>query len=196
MTKEASGAALVLFSGGQDSTFCLAYALDQYDRVETVGFDYGQRHGIELECRQRVRSEIARRFPAWAERLGPDHVIEIASFGAIGDTALTSGAEIKMLASGLPSTFVPGRNPVFFTYAAALGSLVATFGILGAALAWVARIALDTALLFVAAARLAPQHAQALWMTAGLAAGGPVALGRCMWIEAGGLGVGLALLGC
>ena len=76
--------ALVLFSGGQDSTVCLAWALDRYDRVETIGFDYGQRHGIELECRQRVRSEIARRFPAWAKRLGPDHVIDVASFGATG----------------------------------------------------------------------------------------------------------------
>ncbi len=113
--------ALVLFSGGQDSTVCLASALDAHARVETIGFDYGQRHGIELDCRQRVREEIARRYPAWAARLGPDHMIDIGSFGAIGDTALTSDAEIVMLASGLPSTFVPGRNLVFFTYAAALG---------------------------------------------------------------------------
>lgn len=117
----ASSSALVLFSGGQDSTVCLGYALDRYERVETIGFDYGQRHGIEMECRQRIRSEITRRFPAWAARLGPDHVIDVHSFGAIGDTALTSDAEIEMLASGLPSTFVPGRNLVFFTYAAALG---------------------------------------------------------------------------
>lgn len=114
-------AALVLFSGGQDSTVCLAYALNAYERVETVGFDYGQRHGIEMQCRARVRSEIVRRFPDWAPRLGPDHLLDIASFGAIGDTALTSDAEIEMLASGLPSTFVPGRNLVFFAYAAALG---------------------------------------------------------------------------
>jgi 7-cyano-7-deazaguanine synthase len=120
MTANASGA-LVLFSGGQDSTVCLAWALDRYARVETVGFDYGQRHGVELQCRQRVREELTRRFPAWAARLGPDHMIDIASFGAIGDTALTSGAEIEMLASGLPSTFVPGRNLAFFVYAAALG---------------------------------------------------------------------------
>jgi 7-cyano-7-deazaguanine synthase len=113
--------ALVLFSGGQDSTVCLAYALDRYARVETIGFDYGQRHGIEMACRQRVHEEIAHRFAEWAPRLGPDHVIDIASFGAIGDTALTSDAEIEMLASGLPSTFVPGRNLVFFTYSAALG---------------------------------------------------------------------------
>ena len=126
--------ALVLFSGGQDSTICLAYALDvdlhrevgpaaldAFSRVETVGFDYGQRHAVELECRQRVRQEIAAAFPAWGARLGPDHVLDIMSFGAISDTALTSGAEIQMLASGLPSTFVPGRNLVFFTYATALG---------------------------------------------------------------------------
>jgi 7-cyano-7-deazaguanine synthase len=117
----ASGAALVLFSGGQDSTVCLAHALEAYARVETLGFDYGQRHCVELECRGRVRAELARRFPDWAPRLGPDHVIDIGSFGAIGDTALTSDAQIEMLASGLPSTFVPGRNLVFFTYAAALG---------------------------------------------------------------------------
>lgn len=120
MTADASGA-LVLFSGGQDSTVCVAWALARYQRVETVGFDYGQRHGVELQCRQRVRAEMARRFPEWAARLGPDHMIDIASFGAIGDTALTSGAEIEMLESGLPSTFVPGRNLVFFVYGAALG---------------------------------------------------------------------------
>jgi 7-cyano-7-deazaguanine synthase len=113
--------ALVLFSGGQDSTVCLAYALDRYLRVETVGFDYSQLHGIELECRERVRGEIAHGFPVWAKRIGPDHRIDISSFGAIGDTALTSGAKIEMLASGLPSTFVPGRNLLFFVYAAALG---------------------------------------------------------------------------
>ena len=117
----AEAGALVLFSGGQDSTVCLAYALDRHPRVETVGFDYGQRHGVELECRQRVRSELQRQFPAWSARLGPDHMLDIASFGAIGETALTSDAEIEMLASGLPSTFVPGRNLLFFVYAAALG---------------------------------------------------------------------------
>jgi 7-cyano-7-deazaguanine synthase len=118
---KSDSAALVLFSGGQDSTVCLAYALDRYPRVETVGFDYGQRHGVEMQCRQAVRSEIGHAFPVWAARLGPDHVLDIASFGAIADTALTSKAEIEMLAAGLPSTFVPGRNLVFFTYAAALG---------------------------------------------------------------------------
>jgi 7-cyano-7-deazaguanine synthase len=118
--KSDSGA-LVLFSGGQDSTVCLAYALDTFARVETVGFHYGQRHSVELTCRQTVRSEIARAFSAWGARLGPDHVLDIASFGTLADTALTSEAEIEMLASGLPSTFVPGRNLVFFIYAAALG---------------------------------------------------------------------------
>ncbi len=112
---------MVLFSGGQDSTVCLAWALDRHARVETVGFNYGQRHSIELQCRKRVRAEIAHRFPAWGERLGSDHVIDITSFGAIGATALTSEAEIVMTQSGLPSTFVPGRNLVFFVYAAALG---------------------------------------------------------------------------
>lgn len=118
---EAGTGALVLFSGGQDSTVCLAYAVEHYQRVETVGFDYGQRHGVELECRVQVREELARAFPAWAARLGPDHRLDLTSFGAIGDTALTSEAEIVTLASGLPSTFVPGRNLIFFTYAAALG---------------------------------------------------------------------------
>jgi len=121
MQSKNDAGALVLFSGGQDSTVCLAYALNAYARVETIGFDYGQRHAIEMECRQRVRSGIGRAFPAWSERMGPDHVVDVASFGAIGDTALTSGAEIEMLASGLPSTFVPGRNLLFFVYAAALG---------------------------------------------------------------------------
>lgn len=121
MATASESGALVLFSGGQDSTVCLAHALDAYARVETVGFYYGQRHEIELQCRQTLRREIAERFPTWGERLGPDHVLDIASFGAIGETSLTSDAEIVMLASGLPSTFVPGRNLVFFTYAAALG---------------------------------------------------------------------------
>jgi 7-cyano-7-deazaguanine synthase len=112
--------ALVLFSGGQDSTVCLGAALDRYPRVETVGFYYGQRHEVELQARKRVLAEIRRTFPQWGAGLGADHVLDIASFGAIAETALTSDAEIEMLASGLPSTFVPARNLVFFTYAAAL----------------------------------------------------------------------------
>ncbi len=113
--------ALVLFSGGQDSTTCLAYALERYGRVETVGFNYCQRHAVELECRQRVLAAIPQRFPAWSERLGADHMIDLSTFGAIGETALTSETEIVMTGSGLPSTFVPGRNLAFFVYAAAVG---------------------------------------------------------------------------
>lgn len=112
--------ALVLFSGGQDSTACLAWALDRYARVETVGFDYGQRHGVELQARQAVRARIAREFPRWAARLGEDHRLDIRSFGALAETAMTSERAIEITEKGLPSTFVPGRNLVFLTYAAAL----------------------------------------------------------------------------
>ena len=112
--------ALVLFSGGQDSTACLAWALDRYARVETVGFDYGQRHVIEMEARQTVRSAIVAGFPLWAGRLGEDHVLDIRGFGAVAQSALTADREIEMTERGLPSTFVPGRNLVFLTYAAAL----------------------------------------------------------------------------
>jgi 7-cyano-7-deazaguanine synthase len=116
----ASIGALVLFSGGQDSTACLAWALARHARVETVGFDYGQRHSAELVARQEVRAAIAGAFPDWAPRLGEDHVIDIRAFGAIGDTALTSDRAIEIGAKGLPTTYVPGRNLVFLTYAAAL----------------------------------------------------------------------------
>jgi 7-cyano-7-deazaguanine synthase len=112
--------ALVLFSGGQDSTACLAWALDRYARVETVGFDYGQRHAVELTARQAVRERIAREFPDWAPRLGPDHMVDITAFGAIAETAMTADRAIEITEKGLPSTFVPGRNLVFLTYAAAL----------------------------------------------------------------------------
>lgn len=115
-----SSGALVLFSGGQDSTACLAWALDRYERVETVGFDYGQRHAVELQARDAVRARVAAAFPAWASRLGPDHRLDITAFGAIGDTAMTGERAIEINANGLPSTFVPGRNLVFLTYAAAL----------------------------------------------------------------------------
>ena len=112
--------ALVLFSGGQDSTACLAWALERYGRVETVGFAYGQRHAIELECRGPVRDALTA-MPGWGARLGPDHMIDLsASLAAMGATALTSDAEIAMGAEGLPNTFVPGRNLLFLTYAAAL----------------------------------------------------------------------------
>ncbi|MFC3071018.1 7-cyano-7-deazaguanine synthase QueC [Phenylobacterium soli] len=113
-------AALVLFSGGQDSTVCLAWALERYARVETVGFDYGQRHAVELEARVAVRTAIAERFPAWAARLGPDHMLDIRGFGQVGQSALTTERAIEIGEKGLPNTFVPGRNLVFFTYAAAL----------------------------------------------------------------------------
>jgi len=115
-----SQGALVLFSGGQDSTACLAWALDRYGRVETVGFDYGQRHAVELQARAAVRARIAEAFPDWAARLGADHTLEITAFGAIGETAMTGERAIELTEKGLPSTFVPGRNLVFLTYAAAL----------------------------------------------------------------------------
>lgn len=112
--------ALVLFSGGQDSTACLAWALARYARVETVGFDYGQRHGVELEARQIVRQRVAAAFPDWAARLGEDHVLDLRGFGAVAESALTADRAIEMGAKGLPTTFVPGRNLAFFVHAAAL----------------------------------------------------------------------------
>ena len=112
--------ALVLFSGGQDSTVCLAWALARYPRVETVGFDYGQRHAVELTARAEVRARIAERFPDWAARLGEDHMLDIKGFGSVGETAMTTEKAIEVRENGLPNTFVPGRNLVFFTYAAAL----------------------------------------------------------------------------
>ena len=120
MPSPPSSTALVLFSGGQDSSVCLAWALDRHERVETVGFDYGQRHAAELDARIRVRERIAAEFPLWSARLGPDHVIDLRAFGTLADSALTADREIEMTARGLPSTFVPGRNLVFFVHAAAL----------------------------------------------------------------------------
>jgi 7-cyano-7-deazaguanine synthase len=116
----AQATALVLFSGGQDSTVCLAWALDRYERVETIGFAYGQRHAVELAQRPVILAELARQFPAWSARLGDDHVLELATLAEISDTALTREANFAMTAAGLPNTFVPGRNLLFFTYAAAL----------------------------------------------------------------------------
>ncbi len=110
--------ALVLFSGGQDSTTCLAYALDRYAHVETIGFAYGQRHAVELECRVEVRERLGQTFPRWAKRLGSDHLLDLSLLGQLADTALTSEREIEMNAGGLPNTFVPGRNLLFFTFAA------------------------------------------------------------------------------
>jgi 7-cyano-7-deazaguanine synthase len=115
-----AAAALVLLSGGQDSAVCLAWALDRYRRVETVGFDYGQRHAAELRARRVVRREMATLAPVWGERLGPDHRLNLRAFGAIGDSAMTSERAIETTDRGLPSTFVPGRNLVFLVYAAAL----------------------------------------------------------------------------
>lgn len=112
--------ALVLFSGGQDSTTCLAWALSRYARVETVGFDYGQRHRIELECRVEVLNQLRRQFPAWSNRLGDDHVLDLRVLGQLSDSALTDERAIALAANGLPNTFVPGRNLLFLTFAATL----------------------------------------------------------------------------
>lgn len=112
--------ALVLFSGGQDSTTCLAYALARCDRVETIGFDYGQRHRIELEQRGKIREKIVTLDPLWAQRLGEDHLIDLGVFGQISATAMTRDVAITIEANGLPNTFVPGRNLVFLAFAAAV----------------------------------------------------------------------------
>ena len=113
--------ALVLFSGGQDSTVCLAWALERFARVETVGFDYDQRHRAELEARPRVRERMRALDPAWAQRLGEDHLLHLGALAAISDTALTRAVAIEIGESGLPTTFVPGRNLVFLAFAGALG---------------------------------------------------------------------------
>jgi 7-cyano-7-deazaguanine synthase len=112
--------ALVLFSGGQDSTACLAWALARFARVETIGFDYGQRHRIELECRGAVRAGLAALDAGWAGRLGDDHLLDLSLLGQISDTALTSDRAIEFQANGLPNTFVPGRNLLFLGFAATL----------------------------------------------------------------------------
>jgi len=115
-----SATALVLFSGGQDSATCLAWALSRFTRVEMIGFDYGQRHAIELACRERLVDGIKSLNANWAARLGDSHTLKIPTLAEISDTALTRDVEIKMGADGLPNTFVPGRNLVFLTFAAAL----------------------------------------------------------------------------
>jgi len=122
---------MVLFSGGQDSTVCLAWALARFPRVETVGFDYGQRHAVELEARMAVREAIADRFPKWAPRLGEDWKLDIRAFGAISETALTRDRAIEMTDRGLPTTFVPGRNLVFLTYAAAIADRRGMWSLVG-----------------------------------------------------------------
>jgi 7-cyano-7-deazaguanine synthase len=112
--------ALVLFSGGQDSTTCLAWALDRFERVETIGFDYGQRHRVELDCRGPVRVAVAAITSKWAARIGEDHCVDLRALGAISDTSLTNDVEIRMNRDGLPNSFVPGRNLIFLSFAAAL----------------------------------------------------------------------------
>jgi len=113
-------AALVLFSGGQDSTTCLAWALQRYARVETLGFEYGQRHAIELTVRPNILQAIRTLDSSWAPRLGEDHMLDLSVLGEVSETALTRDSEITMQADGLPNTFVPGRNLLFLTLAAAL----------------------------------------------------------------------------
>ena len=115
-----ANSALVLFSGGQDSATCLAWALARFARVETVGFDYGQRHAVEMQARLAVREGMAAVLPSLADRLGPDHVVDLTGYGKIAESALTADRAIEMDARGLPTTFVPGRNLVFLTCAAAL----------------------------------------------------------------------------
>jgi 7-cyano-7-deazaguanine synthase len=115
-----SRSALVLFSGGQDSTTCLAWALDRFEQVETIAFDYRQRHRIELDQRLVVLDEVRRRFPEWAGRLGGDHFIDIGVLGQISETSLTRETAFRMEKDGLPNSFVPGRNLLFFTFAAAV----------------------------------------------------------------------------
>jgi 7-cyano-7-deazaguanine synthase len=115
-----SETALVLFSGGQDSTVCLAWALERFARVETIGFAYGQRHAVELEVRPRVRDKMAALRAGWAKRLKDDHVVALDALSAISDTALTRDVAIRVAENGLPTTFVPGRNLIFFAFAGAL----------------------------------------------------------------------------
>lgn len=112
--------ALVLFSGGQDSATCLAWALSRYDSVETVGFDYGQRHKVELDCRQTFLAALRQHFPFWCGKLGQDHLLDFPLLGRLSDTALTGERAIEFEKTGLPNTFVPGRNLLFFTLAAAV----------------------------------------------------------------------------
>jgi 7-cyano-7-deazaguanine synthase len=122
MIQPSNDSALVLFSGGQDSSVCLAWALTRHAHVETVGFRYGQRHEeAELGAREKVRAALLDAFPAWAARLGPDHMVDLSALGAISETALTRETEIAFSENGLPNTFIPGRNILFFTYAAAIG---------------------------------------------------------------------------
>ena len=112
---QSSEAALVLFSGGQDSTTCLVWALERFEKVETVGFDYKQRHRIELDCRLPLLNELKNLNDGWKQKLGEDHVLDLGVLGEISETALTKSVEIEMSDQGLPNTFVPGRNLLFLT---------------------------------------------------------------------------------
>ncbi|ANK79760.1 MAG: 7-cyano-7-deazaguanine synthase QueC [Rhizobiales bacterium NRL2] len=120
MATDSGEGALVLFSGGQDSATCLAWALARFGRVETVGFDYGQRHRAELDVRREVRDGVAAEMPEGEHRLGEDHMVDLGVLGEISETALTRESEIAMRDDGLPTTFVPGRNLIFFSFAAAV----------------------------------------------------------------------------
>lgn len=116
-----NGSAIVMFSGGQDSATCLAWALERFDHVETIGFDYGQKHIVELEVREEFLRALREMFPEWGRRLGEDHMVDLGILGDISDTALTREREIELTEAGLPNTFVPGRNLLFLTVAAAVG---------------------------------------------------------------------------
>lgn len=120
MAKHMHTSALVLFSGGQDSATCLAWALDRYQHVETIGFNYGQRHAVELTCRKTFMEHLRDAYPTWGAKLGEDHLLDMSLLGEISDTALTQAKAIEFSKSGLPSTFVPGRNLLFLTFAAAV----------------------------------------------------------------------------
>ncbi|ABD88299.1 7-cyano-7-deazaguanine synthase QueC [Rhodopseudomonas palustris] len=124
-------AALVLFSGGQDSATCLAWTLSRFARVETLGFDYGQRHAVELDCRDRLIDGLKQIHPDWANKLGDAHTLSIPTLATISDTALTRDVAIAMGADGLPNTFVPGRNLLFLTFAAALAYRRGIGGLVG-----------------------------------------------------------------
>jgi 7-cyano-7-deazaguanine synthase len=126
-----TNSALVLFSGGQDSAACLAWALARHERVETVGFDYRQRHCVELECRQAFLAKLRMAFPDWSAKLGEDRVLDLGVLGEVSDTALTREQAIGFAESGLPSTFVPGRNLVFFTLAGAVAYRRGLFALIG-----------------------------------------------------------------
>lgn len=121
MTSPTQTKALILFSGGQDSATCLAWALNTYDYVETVGFDYDQRHSIEMQARQEVLAAYKTQFPDSGARIGNDHIVDLSALGAISETSLTRDTEITLSKSGLPNTFVPGRNLIFLNFAAAIG---------------------------------------------------------------------------